>query len=256
MLSNALLFAKARLVRTPLEPFAIFIQRALNAGYRRKTPELWEFHQEDDLLPIVLKKILREDSCCVDVGCHIGSFLSRIFKLAPNGKHFAFEPVPRKITWLKRTFPEATIIQAAVSDADGTALFAEDKERPGYSRLAIDGNGYSVPTVTLDECLRHSARIDFIKIDTEGAELKVLCGATETVKKFKPTILFECGSEYFLTEKGLSRRDLYDFIVVQLDYKIFTFSDFISGKLPLAFEQFLQCGLYPFRAFNFLAIPR
>jgi len=164
--------------------------------------------------------------------------------------------VRRKIAWLKRTFPKAKIIHAAVSDADGTTLFAEDKERPSYSRLAIYGIGDAVPTVALDKYLRGSACIDFIKIDTEGAELKVLRGAAETIQKFKPAILFECGSEYFLTENGLSRRDLYDFMVVQLNYKIFTFSEFISRKPPLSFEQSLQCGLYPFRALNFLALPR
>jgi len=252
MFRNAILYTKARIIRTPLEPLAKIVQRALGFNYRRSTPELWEVHQENEMLPLVLRKLLREDSSCVDVGCHIGSFLSLIFKFAPNGRHTAFEPVECKISWLNRTFPEATIVHAAASDRQGSSAFSEDKDRPGYSRLAENGDGYAVPTITLDDYLLNLPRVDFIKIDTEGHELQVLIGAQSVIAKFKPAIIFECGSEY---EVGLNRKALYDLIVTRLNYEIFIFSDFISGKLPLTFQQFRECGLYPFRAFNFLAIP-
>jgi FkbM family methyltransferase len=251
-LSDFVLFAKSRIVRTPLEGFAKYIRYTLGAVQRYKTPELWRVHQEDRLLNDILKKLLREDSCCVDVGCHIGSFLSRIYKLSPNGQHVAFEPVERKISWLKRTFPEATIIHAAVSDKTGTAGFVEDKKYPGYSHLASDGNGYEISILTLDDAIHNVARVDFIKIDTEGHELQVLKGAIETVLKFRPIIVFECGSEY---NASLDRKGLYEMIVERMGYRIYTFADFISANPPLSFEQFRQCGLYPFRAFNFLATP-
>ena len=37
-------------------------------------------------------------------------------------------------------------------------------------------------------------KIDFIKLDIEGAEFKALIGATKVLKKFKPKIVVECVS--------------------------------------------------------------
>ncbi len=99
-------------------------------------------------------------------------------------------------------------------------------------------------------------RLDLIKLDVEGAELAALHGAARVVDKFHPTIIFECGSEYGLVEQRLSRRDLYNFIIVDLKYNIFTFVDFLFDKGPMSFGEFEKCGLYPFRAFNFIASSR
>ena len=44
--------------------------------------------------------------------------------------------------------------------------------------------------LTIDEfCARHSvSRIDFIKADVEGGEIDLICGAEDTIRKFKPAI--------------------------------------------------------------------
>ena len=45
-------------------------------------------------------------------------------------------------------------------------------------------------TLTIDDFVRNNsiAKIDFIKMDIEGAELSALNGAIETIKKFKPML--------------------------------------------------------------------
>ena len=48
-----------------------------------------------------------------------------------------------------------------------------------------------VKTKTLDEILKDKTRVDFIKIDTEGNDGKVLMGALKTIEKFQPVIIFE-----------------------------------------------------------------
>jgi len=53
---------------------------------------------------IRLQRLLTGDSCGVDVGCHIGSFLSLIIKYAPQGKHIAIEASEVKSRWLKNRF--------------------------------------------------------------------------------------------------------------------------------------------------------
>lgn len=101
--------------------------------------------------------------------------------------------------------------------------------------------------------LPEDQRVDLIKLDIEGGEFEALLGAKRVIGKWRPALIFECGSEYYLKSQNLRRRDLYDLVTGEFGYEIFSFGDFLSNKGCLAFEEFLKCGLYPFRAFNFVA---
>lgn len=50
---------------------------------------------------------------------------------------------------------------------------------------------YFFPTITVDKALDNNEKVDFIKIDVEGAELEVIKGAENTIKNHKPSILIE-----------------------------------------------------------------
>ena len=257
------LYLKSLIVGTALEDPAKYLRWLLGTKQRLKHPELWELYLEERRLPQVLQRVLSESSCAVDVGCHIGSFLSLLIKYAPSGRHIAFEPSPKRSELLKRHFPAVTIYDCAVNDKAGTASFQEDSSHPGYSHLRGDTNAttahltsYEVKTCRLDDLLLENDRLDLIKLDIEGGELSALRGAAKVIDKFRPTIIFECGSEYGLAEQKISRRDLYNFITDDLKYNIFTFVDFLFDKGPISFDEFEKCGLYPFRAFNFVASPR
>jgi FkbM family methyltransferase len=258
---SPLFYAKSVLVGTGLEAFAKKLRWALGIRQRIKHPELWELYLEERRLPLILQRVLSADSCGVDVGCHIGSFLSLLMKCAPRGRHVAFEASPTKSKALQAHFPSAKIYALAVSDKDGVATFQENFSDPGFSRLgATTSSGgtasYTVKTCRLDDILLGSDRIDLIKLDIEGAELAALRGGVQLTKKFHPMIIFECGGEYGPAEEKVDRRALYDFITRDLNYDIFTFEDFLFDKGPISFEEFRKCGLYPFRAFNFFAAPR
>jgi hypothetical protein len=49
---------------------------------------------------------------------------------------------------------------------------------------------------------------------------------------------------------------LFDHITGVMNYDVFTFGDFLHDKGPLGFDEFRKCGIYPFRAFNFVALPQ
>ena len=93
--------------------------------------------------------------------------------------------------------------------------------------------------------------MDLLKLDIEGGKLAALKGATAILNRWHPSILFECGSEYAPNKP--SRRDLFDFLADQ-GYRIYSFGDFLFDKGPMGFDEFQRCGLYPFRAFNFIAL--
>lgn len=257
------LFIKSRLVGTLFDEPAKQIRWYSQALQRQRHPELWELYLEDYRLALVLQRLLRPESCGVDVGCHIGSFLTQLIKYAPQGRHIAFEASAIKSRWLKARFPRVEVVPKAVADVTGSAVFEEDTIRAGYSHLRrLDSRvqshtvAYEVQTCRLDDFLLARDRCDFIKLDIEGGELAALRGAAGAIDKWRPAIIFECGSEYSLDREGLSRRDIYRFVTTDLGYDILCFSDFLFGKGAMTFDEFRKCGLYPFRAFNFVALPR
>jgi FkbM family methyltransferase len=245
---------KAALVGSPLEPIAVAARRLLDVPKRLRHPELRDLHNEERLLPAVLSKLLKRNSNTVDVGCHIGSVLSAICKIAPDGSHVAIEPTPAKADWLKRRFPKVTVHQVAVGDIEGSAVFEEDRVNPGYSKL--QGNApasgdiarYTVTIRRLDDIV--SGHIDLMKIDTEGHELFALKGAQRIIRDSWPAIIFERGSEY--EQEKTPRIDLFN-LFQESGYSIRTTSGFLQNQDSLDFASFERCGLYPFKAFNFVA---
>jgi FkbM family methyltransferase len=253
---------KSLIVGSSLEPAAIQLRWFAQSIRRLRHPELWEIYQAERDLPKVVKRLLRTNSSAADVGAHIGSFLSVVLRVAPQGRHLAIEASNEKSAILRGRFPNVEVHGVAASDQDGTAKFQEYARHSGYSHLSrppitVDEKitSYVVKTKRLDT-IAAGRTVDLIKIDVEGHELQVLRGATETIKRSRPSVIFECGSEYALLDMRVSRRELYDFLTEGLDYSIMTFSDFLFDKGEMKFDEFRRCGLYPFRAFNFVALPR
>jgi len=165
----------------------------------------------------VMKRVLSDNSNCIDVGCHTGVFLDEILKLAPKGFHYGFEPLPdlsKLLTSKFKGFDKVEIQGLALSDVDGEAIFQHVVSNPGYSGLKqrrYDKPNEEIKQITvltkrLDDIIQHSISISFIKIDCEGAELQVLRGAAETLKRCKPVIVFEHGlgaADFYGTEPDM-----------------------------------------------------
>ena len=152
-------------------------------------------------LAMLLPWVLRSDSNCVDVGAHTGSVLRRCIELAPDGRHFAFEPLPAMAAHLRTTFPSVTVVGAAVYDEVlPAARFNHFTASPALSGLVARPPGpqnphemIEVPQTTLDATLPDGYRIDLLKVDVEGAELGVLEGGRAALGRSDPTIFIEFG---------------------------------------------------------------
>jgi FkbM family methyltransferase len=149
----------------------------------------------------VINRVVDPDSNCVDVGCHEGLILEGLIAAAPNGRHFAFEPIPSLAAKLRDRFPQVEVHEVALSDEPGRASFVHVTSNPGYSGLrerrydrpSEDLENIDVEVSTLDELLPPDLPIRFIKIDVEGAELGVLRGGARTIERWKPYVVFEHG---------------------------------------------------------------
>ncbi|HXU45883.1 MAG TPA: FkbM family methyltransferase, partial [Thermoanaerobaculia bacterium] len=121
-----------------------------------------------------------------------------------------------------------TVVAAAVSDEDGTALFQKDDMTSasgtldsvtgggpsvGRSNLALAPLAISVPTVRLDTAAgeRGLPPPDVIKVDVEGAAGLLLRGARRVLSERRPSLLIElhgaeeaCDALAFLLDLGYS----------------------------------------------------
>ena len=72
-----------------------------------------------ELLVALMEEVLEPDSDCLDVGAHAGSVLAELVRLAPEGRHVAWEPLPEFAERLRRAYPEVEVREAALSDEAG-----------------------------------------------------------------------------------------------------------------------------------------
>ena len=136
--------------------------------------------------------------------------------VGPQGKVIAFEPVPSNLDHLRKhvqlnRLTNVEIIDAAISDTVGAASFSYGKSA-SMGHLTETSADITVSTYPLDY-LVDEMRIpppDVMKIDVEGAELRVLQGAARTLEQYRPTILLATHSESITQEcKGFLHRAHY-----------------------------------------------
>jgi FkbM family methyltransferase len=256
---NYKLYLKYLVIRTPLEQPANWIRHLSHRRQARKQPESRALLLESQQIEQALKGLIGTSWNCIDVGCHLGAMLSLLTRLAPAGKHLAFEPVPEKAALLRRKFPEVEVHQVALGATAGQVRFFENRTRSGFSGLVATPDATDVNVAFLVDCkpLDHFRRddrpISFIKLDVEGSEFLVLRGALDLIRQDRPVLLFESipgGVE----KLGATRRELFDFLT-SLDYSIFTPGEFLVRGNPLDWERFDRAHHYPFQALNYLAVP-
>jgi FkbM family methyltransferase len=203
----------------------------------------------DILTEAVLCQALTQTAVCVDVGCHCGDILQILLKQAPQGQHFAFEPLPDLYQHLVQTFQDENVVVSdiALSDRVGNVSFQHVVSNPGYSgfkervyeRQNENVQQITVKTDCLDNLLPEDQVIDFIKIDVEGAEYQVLQGAQKTIQRNKPIIIFEHGlgsSEFYET----TPQKVYDFLAEQCEMKISLLEKWLKKEKSLTREEFIQ----------------
>ena len=133
--------------------------------------------------------------------------------MAPRGRHFAFEPLPRLAADLRERFPSVEIVECALGDVTGTASFEYVRNAPGYSGLRPrrydvanpDIERITVRTDTLDNVIPKGVNVAFIKINVEGGEYHAIVGGLSTIRRGTPE--FGSGFETWLFHELLVWRD-------------------------------------------------
>jgi FkbM family methyltransferase len=150
----------------------------------------------------LVRKLVHRGDTVVDVGANVGWYTSLLCKLVgQRGEVHAFEPNPhlaKPLGRLSDRFAQLRVHRAAVSAEKGHAEFYIPDNWISGSLAAEDTENatcHRVPTTPLAEALR-TRRVDFVKLDAEGAETQVLAGAANIVDQARaPIWLVELSSE-------------------------------------------------------------
>lgn len=146
-------------------------------------------------------KLLRERgvpvSTVLDVGVLNGT--PELVEAWPDVKYILFEPVAEFAETIRANYAavDHELVSAAVSDVSGTVALETftvlDGADISHSRMKADGGAgmRQVPMVSLDDWLAScpQAAPYLLKIDIDGQELKVLAGASETLKQASIVII-------------------------------------------------------------------
>lgn len=156
-------------------------------------PEVWTCSSLHD--PGVHKELEKiKGGVFIDIGAHIGSMTIQVARqMDKKGKVIALEPFPYYFNMLKKN-----IEHNKLSNVKAHALACSDKEEEINLSWDLGDHKPSmkVKTINIDKLVKLDKllRVDVIKIDVEGAELKVLKGCKKTIERFKPKIIFEANS--------------------------------------------------------------
>ncbi|MHB1095830.1 MAG: FkbM family methyltransferase [Gemmatimonadaceae bacterium] len=174
----------------------------------------------DDVLREAVVSRLDRASVVLDVGASVGAWTVPLARwLAPEGRLYAFEPVPANRTRLERTVEDNRLTNVVVSPlalGDGRGQVdmwlrsSVTGAETGTAAIVTAGGGHlTVDMQPLDEWADNASlhRLDFIKLDVEGAELMVLEGAHRMVARFRPLILAEFES-YWMSTHGWAADDV------------------------------------------------
>lgn len=225
----------------------------LPTRYFKYFPETYEAENFE-----FLKESCKSGAVIIDIGAHIGLFSIIAAQVTgKRGKLYAFEPAPGTFALLQQTVvinhEEQVIetIQKAVGKENGKITFFVSDNKADNSNSLVNYkedrslHGIDVAVTSIDNFVKEKniSKLDFIKIDVEGAEYDTLRGAASTLKNLRPRCIVAIHPEP-IAAKGDRLEDIYDFIVgckyrIMLDKKEFT------KAAMLANTELIDLHIYP-----------
>jgi FkbM family methyltransferase len=176
----------------------------------------------------------------IDVGANVGFFTVGAARRLQKGRVLAIEPTAGAFNRLVGNVRDNGVAdrviteRVLIADAPGDGLVNVVEGREEYSSLgrlvhpSVASAGVKqeqVPIVTLDFLVaKHQLAPSLIKVDVEGAEHKVLRGAVETLRRFRPYVMAEC-ADIMLAQQGSSSVEIRE-LLASLGYR------FVNPETP------------------------
>lgn len=133
----------------------------------------------------------------LDCGAHIGESTQAALRMGA-GLVVAIEPAPLTVECLRRNLSaeiaagKVVVYPKGVWDKDEWLELSADPDNAAENSVVrnVGAKTVRVPLTTIDQIVTELKlpRVDFIKMDVEGAERNALAGARHTILRFKPRI--------------------------------------------------------------------
>jgi len=203
---NGIFFRKVRvaltprnwLLRTQLENGAL-VTGYNRAGWGGRGVYIFRDALEPELAS--LSRFLKRGDVFVDIGANVGVFTVKAAKeVGDSGLVIAIEPFVESARQLFRNitlnrFRNCRVRNFCVGQKTGEVKFFLNRGKPNSFSLVQDSsaNSISVLSVSLDDLCAWEkiARLDYLKIDAEGAEDMILDGGAASIERFRPIIQVE-----------------------------------------------------------------
>lgn len=160
---------------------------------------LWE-----GWLTVFMARVVKRGMNVVDVGANHGYYTLLFADLVgQDGQVAAIEPHPRIAELLRRSVDvngfggRVRVVEMAASAEDGGSVAFRAFLREPKNAHVVPGGDPSHPEDVkvkagrIDSVLKRWNRVDFIKIDVEGAEEAAIAGLSRVLKRDRPRLLLE-----------------------------------------------------------------
>ncbi len=167
----------------------------------------------------LIRSVAAHLSVVLDIGANVGNWSAALIEQNPKCRVFAFEPSPATHATLKKRAEgraQWRVFQAGMGDQEGVLSFCDYGDNSVLSsfvsREASIGlqpqRRLEAPVTTVDAFLAREKLdlVDFVKIDTEGYEMKVLRGMKQALKSHRIGLIqFEYGGTWLDAGETLSK---------------------------------------------------
>lgn len=202
------------------------------------------YNKNLDYVFLWMKKLQLKKPVIFDVGANIGLYTICYSKIYNEFNIYAFEPVPKNFKALSSNIKKNKLknielnqfglldkkkdINIGIPDHQVHERYKKNINDGLYSIFATKKN-FKIKAIPLDYFIKKKKikKIDFIKIDVEGAESLVLKGGMQTIRKYKPIIQIEyndltktLGKKNINHFKKFAKKNKYDIFYLTKNYKL------------------------------------
>jgi len=208
----------------------------------------------------IFKNLIKPDAICLDIGANVGLSTLALASLATRGQVFALEADARTCRCLTHNIQDNGLSNVTVEQCfmglDGvrkTFLFCpyDPARSPSMQPEMVRRiNGVTerwdpveVQCLSVDEFVSSHGfqRLDFIKLDCEGADIEILGSARHTLERFCPTVVLEFNSFCLSTFARTNPADAIDIVLATFPYvwRIFRSRRTLRARLKSTLDQIL-----------------
>jgi len=186
----------------------------------------------EEAVTLLLLETLRNSQCFVDVGTNLGWYTCLASRAMPAGSVYGFEMDELNFALLQKNIAinhscNVDVYHAAVTDVPGHTSYMRISANPNPGlqlcagvRVTASREIISVKAITLDKFFEDKeVGPDVVKIDVEGAEMKVLKGMEGIMKVKAPKLFVEIHPKK-MTNFKYSVQDLVSFLI-DTGYQVF-----------------------------------